>query len=104
LLQGATGSEARTLELACVSWAATFEPGDDTEDDEEVAARSTLERGLNWAHHAFDELILPATSVSLSPLTLVSSILWSSREVPLIFSLLGADPRIVGSDTSLCGA
>jgi hypothetical protein len=37
---------------------------DDTEDDEEVAARNTLERGLEWAHRAFNELILPATSVS----------------------------------------
>jgi hypothetical protein len=104
LLQGATSSEAQTLELACASWAATFEPGDDTEDDEEVAARSTLEHGLNWVRHAFDELILPATSVSLSSSTLVSSILWSSQEVPLIFALLGADPRIVGSETSPCGA
>jgi hypothetical protein len=25
---------------------------------------NTLERGLVWARHAFDELILPATSVS----------------------------------------
>jgi hypothetical protein len=64
----------------------------------------TLERRLNWARRAFDELILPATSVSLYPSTLVSSILWSSREVPLIFALLGADPRIVGSDTNPCGA
>jgi hypothetical protein len=38
--------------------------GDDAEDDEEVATRNTLERGLNWAHHAFDEMILPTTSVS----------------------------------------
>jgi hypothetical protein len=27
-------------------------------------ARNTLERGLTWAHCAFNELILPATSVS----------------------------------------
>jgi hypothetical protein len=26
--------------------------------------RNTLERGLNWACRAFDEMILPATSVS----------------------------------------
>jgi hypothetical protein len=26
--------------------------------------RNTLERGLNWARHTFDELILPATLVS----------------------------------------
>jgi hypothetical protein len=28
-------------------------------------ACNTLERGLVWAHRAFDELILPVTSVSL---------------------------------------
>jgi hypothetical protein len=38
--------------------------GDDTEDDNEVAARNTLERRLEWVRRAFDELILPATSVS----------------------------------------
>jgi hypothetical protein len=36
----------------------------DSEDDEEVAARHTLECGMTWARRAFDELILPATSVS----------------------------------------
>jgi hypothetical protein len=66
--------------------------------------RNTLERGLNWVCCAFDELILPATSISLSCLKLVSSIHWSSREVPLIFALLGADPRVIGSETSPCGA
>jgi hypothetical protein len=64
LLQGAASGEAQPLELACSSWAATSEFDDDVEDDEEVAARNTLERGLNWARRAFDELILPATSVS----------------------------------------
>jgi hypothetical protein len=64
LLHGAASGEGQTLELACTSWAATSEPGDDAEDDKEVAARSTLEHGLNWARRAFDELILPATSTS----------------------------------------
>jgi hypothetical protein len=64
LLQGASSGEAQPLELACSSWAATSESGDDAEDDKEVAAHNTLERGLNWARRAFDELILPATSVS----------------------------------------
>jgi hypothetical protein len=64
LLQGATIGEAQALELACTSWAATSGSGDDIEDDEEVAAHNTLERGLNWVRRAFDELILPATSVS----------------------------------------
>jgi hypothetical protein len=75
LLQGAASGEARALKLGCTSWAATFETGDDTEDDEDDVAHNTLERGLNWAHYAFDELILPATSVSLSRSTLVSPIL-----------------------------
>jgi hypothetical protein len=64
LLQGAVSGEAQALELACTSWVATSGSGDDTEDDEEVAAHNTLERGLNWARRAFDELILPATLVS----------------------------------------
>jgi hypothetical protein len=64
LLQGVTSGEALVLDLACTSWAATSGSGDDTEDDEEAAARNTLERGLNWARHAFDELILPATLIS----------------------------------------
>jgi hypothetical protein len=64
LLQGALSGEAQALELACTSWVATSGSGDDTEDDEEVAARNTLECGLNWARRAFDELILPATLVS----------------------------------------
>jgi hypothetical protein len=64
LLQGAASGEAQTLELACTPWAAAFESGDDAEDDEEVTACSTLERGLEWVRRAFDKLILPATSVS----------------------------------------
>jgi hypothetical protein len=64
LLQGAASSEAQVLKLACTSWAATSGSGDDTEDDKEVAACNTLERGLNWACRAFDELILPTTLVS----------------------------------------
>jgi hypothetical protein len=41
-----------------------FRVRDESEDDEDIAACNTLERGLNWAWCAFDELILPATSVS----------------------------------------
>jgi hypothetical protein len=58
------GGEARTLELVWTLWAATFGLGFESEDDEEVAAHHTLERGMTWAHCAFDELILPVTSVS----------------------------------------
>jgi hypothetical protein len=64
LLQGTAGGEVQTLELAYTSWAATSGLGVDSEDDEEVTERNTLERGLTWARHTFDELILPATSVS----------------------------------------
>jgi hypothetical protein len=64
LLPGATGGEAQALELAHTSWAATSGLGDDIEDDEEVATRNSMERGLSWVCRAFDELILPATSVS----------------------------------------
>jgi hypothetical protein len=42
----------------------TFGLDADSEDDEEVAARHTLEHGMTWARRAFDELILPTTSVS----------------------------------------
>jgi hypothetical protein len=63
LLQGAASGEAQPLELAYSSWAATSEFGNNVEDDEEVAARNTLERELNWVRHAFDELIVPTTSV-----------------------------------------
>jgi hypothetical protein len=64
LSQGAAGGEAWTLELASTSWAATSGLDADSEGDEEAAARNTLERGMTWACWAFDELILPATSVS----------------------------------------
>jgi hypothetical protein len=58
------GGEARTLELACTSWAATSGLDVNSEDDEEATVRNTLERGMTWARSTFDELILPATSVS----------------------------------------
>jgi hypothetical protein len=64
LLQGAASGEAQILELACTLWAATSESVEDIEDDEEVAVCNTLERGLNYARRAFDELILPESSVS----------------------------------------
>jgi hypothetical protein len=64
LLQGTERGEAQALRLTRTSWASTSITGDDTEDGEEVAAHNTLERGLDWVRCAFDELILPATSVS----------------------------------------
>jgi hypothetical protein len=64
LSQGVGSGEAQVLELACALWATAFEASDDTEDDEVAAACNTLERGLAWVRHAFDELILTATSVS----------------------------------------
>jgi hypothetical protein len=56
--------EAQVLELACAPWAATFEAGDDAEEDEETTTCNTLEHRLLWVRRAFDELILPTTSVS----------------------------------------
>jgi hypothetical protein len=64
LSQGAAGSDARTLELARSSWATTNGRDADFEDDEEAAVHHTMERGMTWARWAFDELILPSTSVS----------------------------------------
>jgi hypothetical protein len=39
LSQGAASGEVRGLELACTPWATVFGSGDDSEDDEEVAAQ-----------------------------------------------------------------
>jgi hypothetical protein len=64
LSQGATSGEAQALELARTPWAAAFKVGNDAEEDEKAAACNTLEHGLEWVRRAFDELILPATSVS----------------------------------------
>jgi hypothetical protein len=64
LSQDAVGGVAQTLELVCTSWAANSRLDVDSKDDEEAAARNTQERGMTWARRAFDELILPATSVS----------------------------------------
>jgi hypothetical protein len=91
LSQGAACGEARTLDLACASWAATYGLGVDSEDDKETAARHTLERGMTWARRAFDVLILAATSVSF----LVNDSFFiprSSRAIPVILVLLDVDP------------
>jgi hypothetical protein len=45
LLQGAASGEAQALELACTSWAATPGSGNDTKDDEEVAAATPWSAG-----------------------------------------------------------
>jgi hypothetical protein len=42
LSQGAASGEVRGLELACTPWATVFRSGDESEDDEEVAARNTF--------------------------------------------------------------
>lgn len=103
LSQGAAGGEARTLELACTSWAATSGLDSDSEDDEEAAARHTLERGMTWARRAFDELILPATSVSF-PVKDSFLIPRSSRATPVNSVLLAVDPRVFRSETRPRGA
>jgi hypothetical protein len=77
LSQGVAGDEARTLELACVLWAASSRLGADSEDDEEATAPNTLERGMTWARRTFNEFILPATSVSF----LVRGVASQSRDL-----------------------
>jgi hypothetical protein len=101
--QGATGGEAQTLELTCTSWAATSGLDADSEDDEETAARHALERGMTWARRAFDELILPATSVSFLVMDCFL-ILRSSRASPIIPVLLAVDPRVFRSEARPRGA
>jgi hypothetical protein len=92
LSQGAAGGETRTLELACTSWVATSGHAD-SEDEEEAATCHTLECGMTWARRAFDELILPTTSVSY--LVKDSSLIpRSSRATPVIPVLLAVDPRV----------
>jgi hypothetical protein len=46
LSQGAAGGEAQTLDLTCTSWVVTSGLEADSEDDKEIVARRTLERGL----------------------------------------------------------
>jgi hypothetical protein len=103
LSQSAASGEAQMLELACTSWAATSELDADSEDDEEAAARHSLERGMTWARWAFDELILPATSVSF--LSKDSFLIpRSSRASPVIPVLLAVDPRVFRSEARPRGA
>jgi hypothetical protein len=97
LSQSAAGGKAQTLDLACTSWEATSGLDADSEDDEEAVAHHTLERGMTWAHRAFDGLILPTTSVSF----LVKDsflIPRSSRASPVIPVLLAVDPRVFRSE------
>jgi hypothetical protein len=103
LSQGAAGGDAQTLELACSLWATTTGLDSDFEDDKEAATRHTLERGMTWACRAFDELILPVTSVSF----LVKDsflILRSSRALPVVSVLSVVDARVFGSEARPRGA
>jgi hypothetical protein len=65
LLSELEEGSARVSNLARFSWAAAFEVDTSVDEDEESAACRSIERGLLWAHRTFDELILPATTVSL---------------------------------------
>jgi hypothetical protein len=67
--------DARISDLAHFSWVAAFEVSADAAEDEESAACPSLERGLLWAHRAFDELILPETTVSSLDATFHSRLL-----------------------------
>jgi hypothetical protein len=103
LSQGAAGGDARTLELACSSWATTTGLDADSEDDKEAAAHQTLESGMTWERRAFDELILPATLVSF----LVKDsflILRSSQALPVVPILSVVDARVFGSEARPRGA
>lgn len=51
-------------DLVCSTWAATYEVDALDDEGEEAVSCCRLKRGLGWAHRAFDELILPATTVS----------------------------------------
>jgi hypothetical protein len=57
--------DAWISDLARFSWAAAFKEDASIDKDEESVARRSLERELLWAHRAFNELILPATMVSV---------------------------------------
>jgi hypothetical protein len=92
------GGDARTLELACSSWVTTTGLDADSEDDEDMAVRHTLECGMTWARQAFDELILPTTSVSF----LVKDsflIPQSSRASPVVLVLSVVDARVFRLET-----
>jgi hypothetical protein len=103
LSRGAAGDDAWTLELACSSWVTTTGLDADSEDNEEAAAHHTLERGMTWVRRAFDELILPATSVSF----LVKGsflILRSSRASPVVPVPSVVDARVFRSEACSRGA
>jgi hypothetical protein len=51
-------------DLAPSMWTIAFEADTFSDEDEETAACRSLERGLLWARRAFDEHILPVTTVS----------------------------------------
>jgi hypothetical protein len=104
LSQGVAGGKAQAPELSCTSWVAASRSSDVSKDDDEVVARNTLERGLNWAHRAFDELILPATSVSFLVRRPCHQFFGLSRSLSLIFTLMVEDPQVIGSKTCPRGA
>jgi hypothetical protein len=56
--------DAQIFNLARFSWATAFEADASAGENEESAACHSLERGLLWARRAFDQLILPRTTVS----------------------------------------
>jgi hypothetical protein len=52
--------------------------------------RNTLERGMNWVHRAFDELILPTTSVPAFEGRVLESVVFSGYAA--YFLLIGGRP------------
>jgi hypothetical protein len=65
-------------------------------------ARNTLERGMNWVHRVFDELILPTTSVPAFEGRVLESVVFSGYAA--YFLLIGGRPssRQVGDVPTSC--
>lgn len=62
---GSTEGDTQITDLVRSTWAGTRETDALEDEDEEVTTSHSLERGLGWVQRAFDEIILPTTSVSL---------------------------------------
>jgi hypothetical protein len=56
--------DAQITDLVRSTWVAAYDVDTLDDEGEEAAACRNLKRGLGWARRAFDELILPATTVS----------------------------------------
>jgi hypothetical protein len=55
---------AQITDIMRSTWATAYEAGVSDDEGEEAASYCLHERGLGWARRAFDELILPVTTVN----------------------------------------